>query len=405
MLDPDQRLTLDGILARLHKDNAPVAEAIDNEGIVVGLDVESNTLARWNPYPSRGAANPHLLILGESGFGKTYAISCLLAELAQEGISSIVFDYAQGFSLDLLQDAFVEYARPVELAASRDGLAINPLQMFPSDIHGPVNVAQRVADTFQRVYRQIGVQQHAILRQAVLDSYRDAGIVPTDSATWTTPAPPFGHLQAKLASYANNPTFANRKLAATIASHISTMFVFNTFRDTGVKLDWGQIIGSRGRVFVVQLKGLEQSLERAVTEFLLWNFIGFIESIGPGPMRCFTVLDEAHKLAFSAGSPTERLLREGRKFGIGAILASQQPEDFSPVAFSNTATKLVFQTADDKSVVSRQLSKKVAGSHTYLQIAELITRLPRGFAYFLTQNVGRIVGVQSLTDRIARWSL
>ena len=58
----------------------------------------------------------------------------------------------------------------------RDGVDINPLQLFPSDLHGPLNVAQRVADTFARVYKKIGVQQHAILRQAVLDVMADAGI-------------------------------------------------------------------------------------------------------------------------------------------------------------------------------------------------------------------------------------
>ena len=45
----------------------------------------------------------------------------------------------------------------LELHVGRDGVDINPLQLFPSDLHGPVNVAQRVADTFGRVYKKIGV--------------------------------------------------------------------------------------------------------------------------------------------------------------------------------------------------------------------------------------------------------
>jgi hypothetical protein len=61
---------------------------------------------------------------------------------------------------------FREFGRPVEIDIGRDGININPLQIFPSDIHGPVNVAQRIADTFARVYPTIGVQQHAVLRGA-----------------------------------------------------------------------------------------------------------------------------------------------------------------------------------------------------------------------------------------------
>ena len=37
-------------------------------------------------------------------------------------------------------------------------------------------MAQRVADTFFRVYPRLGVQQHALLRRAVLELLAEAGI-------------------------------------------------------------------------------------------------------------------------------------------------------------------------------------------------------------------------------------
>jgi hypothetical protein len=371
--------------------------------ILIGVDAETDEEVFWNPSSVNGAANPHMLILGESGFGKTYAICCLLTELMQQKTPSVVFDYGQGFAVESSPCQFGEYAKPIELWASREGVAINPLQMFPSDIHGPVNVAQRVADTFQRVYSQIGVQQHAILRQAVLDVMIDAGIVPGSRSSWDHPPPAFASLQGKLQTYAENPSHPQRRIASSVASHISTMFVFNTFQVNGLSLNWREMLESEGHVFLIQLKGLEHSLERAVTEFLLWNLMGFIEAAGPGPRRCFVVLDEAHKLALVPGSPAEKLLREGRKFGVGLILASQQPEDFSSVAFANTATKMVFQVGDDKSVVSRRLARKVVNSHSFVEIAEVITRLPRGWAYFISENIGRVVRVHSFEQRMAHW--
>jgi DNA phosphorothioation-dependent restriction protein DptH len=314
-----------------------------------------------------------------------------------------VFDYGQGFSETTLPKEFLEYARPISIEVSRNGVAVNPLSLFPTDVHGPLNVAQRVADTFQRVYPQIGVQQHAILRQAVLEVMRNGGILPDDPSTWSRTPPPFNSLQAMLTTYGTDTVHPNRRIAASVASHISTVFVFNTFRTDGRKLDWEPMMLPDGGAYVLQLKGLEQSLERAVTEFLLWNLIGFVDALGPGQRRCFVVLDEAHKLAFSGGSPAEKLLREGRKFGLGLILASQQPEDFSPVAFANTATKLVFQVGDERSVVSRQLAKKVHDSHSFAEIAELITRLPRGHAYFMSKNLGRLVRIHTMEERVARW--
>lgn len=390
-----------GLLQRLELEQSTGHQLGD---VLIGLDAESGDEVFWTPDPTTGSANPHVLIVGESGFGKTYAITCLLAELARKGVPSVVFDYGQGFSLDAAPEDFVRHARPVQINASRDGVAINPLQLFPSDVLGPVNVAQRIADTFQRVYAQIGVQQHALLRQAVLDVFRDSGIIPEDAGTWSRATPLFADLQAKLIELAADPMNAQRRIAASVASHISTLFVFNTFRTSGQELNWRSIIRRDAPPIILQLKGLENSLESAVTELLLWNLIGFVESLGPGPMRCFVILDEAHKLAFSPGSPAERLLREGRKFGLGIILASQQPDDFSPVAFANTATKLVFQVSDERSAVSRRVAKKVAGSHSFVEISQLITRLPRGCAYLLTENTGRVVRIQPFPERVLRWN-
>lgn len=126
--------------------------------ILLGSDAEAGEEVYWNPDPGGGSANPHVLILGESGFGKTYTIASLCAELAQENVVSIIFDYGQGFSPATLPHEFVAATHPLELHAGRDGVDINPLQIFPSDLHGPVNVAQRVAVTFSRVYKRVGVQ-------------------------------------------------------------------------------------------------------------------------------------------------------------------------------------------------------------------------------------------------------
>jgi DNA phosphorothioation-dependent restriction protein DptH len=364
----------------------------------IGLDVEANQEVFWNPDPAGGSPNPHVLILGESGFGKTYTVSCLLAELAQREIPTIVLDYGQGFSPTSAPPGFAQLAKPVAIQASRDGVNVNPMQIFPSDIHGPLNVAQRVADTFARVYPQLGVQQHSILRQAVVDVFADAGIVPHDHASWSRPLPDFMALSHKLANYAANLGPPQRAVAASAASHISTIFVFNTFRRAGHALSWRDMLGSDGVTHIVELHGLEHTLERVVTEFLLWNLLGFAEALGPGRLRGFVVLDEAHKLSFAHASPVERLLREGRKFGIGVILASQQPEDFSSVAFANTATKIIFQVGDERSVISRQLYRKVR-SHSFAQIFDIITKLPQGYAYVVTENVGRVVRVDSFDAR------
>jgi len=161
------------------------------------------------------------------------------------------------------------------------------------------------------------------------------------------------------------------------------------------------MIGKKARTNIIQLKGLETQLEKAVTELLLWNFIGFLEDLGPGAMRCALVLDEAHRLSFDESSPVEKLLREGRKFGVSVIVASQQPEDFSTVAFSNTASKLIFSIADPKGNTSRFISQKHMIDSQRLSAG--LGKLDRGTALFLSNHFGNTVKVTSFERRVAIW--
>jgi len=376
---------------------SPLGPAV---AVPLGMDQDTGRPVIWDPHAS---SNPHVLIVGESGSGKTYTASRLVIELAHVRLPSIVFDYGQGFSLEHAPRAFRDDIRTVELQLGRDGIAINPLQIFPVDTHGPATVAQRVADTFIRVYPRLGVQQHALLRRAVLELLAEAGISVEDPRTWTLPPPSFRDLEQKLAEYTHADDAATRRAASSAGPHVSTLFFFNTFRKTGHALSWSDLLTHRNEVWILQLGGLEASVERAVTEFLLWSLIRYFEVLGPGTLRCFVVLDEAHKLAFGPGSPVEKILREGRKFGLGVILASQQPEDFSAVAFTNTATKVVFQIADQSGNVSRQLHRKVKNGHSYDYIAKTLGTLPRGSAYVMMANAGRVTRLFSFEERKA-WS-
>jgi DNA phosphorothioation-dependent restriction protein DptH len=322
-----------------------------------------------------------------------------MVELAHVQLPSIVFDYGQGFSLENASAPFRGSVRTLEFDLTRNGIALNPLQIFPVDTHGPATVAQRVADTFLRVYPRLGVQQHAVLRQAVLDVLSDAGIIASDSRTWTLASPAFRDVEQKLQQYAADADSVSKKAAASAASHISTLFFFDTFRKTGQALSWSDLLADHSQVWILQLGGLEASVERAVTEFLLWSLMRYFEVAGPGPLRAFVVLDEAHKLAFGPGSPVEKILREGRKFGLGVILASQQPEDFNSVAFANTATKIVFQIADQTGRIARQLHRKVLNGHSYEYVASRINTLPRGTAYVVTGNRGFVTRMFSFEER------
>ena len=384
--------------------SAPDAEQYkpSESAVVIGTEINSNAKIYWDPDPQSGIGNPHLMIIGESGYGKTYTTQCLIAELVQNNIPSVVFDYGQGFAPNAISSVFLESVNPIEILASEKGIDINPLEIFASDINGPINVAVRVTDTFNRIYN-IGIQQHSVLQNVILETFEDKGIFKEHKNTWAIESPFLPDVKEKLDEMGIVKYSFNQKVVAKLNSHISTFFVFNTFRKNGEQISWKKIISSKDRVHIIQLKGLEGRTVKVVTEFLLWDLYNYLLSEGTSPLRLFCVLDEAHNLSFEKDSPVDKLVREGRKFGLGLIFASQQPEDFSSTAYSNTASKLVFQVLDDAKKISKKLASKCKNFSNVDRVLETISKLPRGRAFFVTQNMGSAVDVLSLEERSGLW--
>lgn len=383
----------------LWSDTSKPEKPTSKTDILIGTDKIFSEKVYWDYHPKTGSVNPHVLILGETGVGKTYAAQCMVTELAKKGVSTVIFDYGQGFGIKDANNEFLQKTDPSQIEASRNGVSINPLQIFPNDVKGPVNVAQRIADTFSRIYPKIGIQQKEAIITAVEWAFESAGIYSDNPDTWDNPLPQLEDVYSQLKKLAETEDHILKKSASSAYSHISSFFRFNVIKDTGEKLTWDKMIKKKGSVWIVQLRGLDHYVSMIVTEMLIWNLISYLQSKGPSDIKLFLVLDEAHKLSFEKGGPVDWVLREGRKFGVGGILASQQLDDYSKVAISNTATKLIFQNHDERHKLSKALSKKCKNISDHKKISEIITTLDRGNAFMLNENIGRIVEIDEIEER------
>lgn len=372
--------------------------------VLVGREVATGGEVYWDPNPDSGSANPHLMIMGESGFGKTYTIQCLITELARRAIPSVIIDYGRGFDLRGAPAEFIHHARPTEILAGEYGLSINPLKIHPGDVNGPINVAVRVSDSFSRVYR-IGVQQHSLLQETILEVFEEKGISKSDKSSWTKGPPYLSDVFKKLELIAGDRRHRGTKIALSLKSHISSFFIFDTFRPSGQSMDWSSIVADKHKAFILQLRGLEGRTQQVITEFLLWDLYHYMVHSGLTPLRLYCVLDEAHKLSSETDSPVEALIREARKFGVGLIFASQQPKDFSDAIYSNTASKLIFQTQDINKRVITNLIHKSESVYDPKLLTLTIGKLPRGRAYFMTQNFGFIVNITNFSGRTGSWDI
>jgi DNA phosphorothioation-dependent restriction protein DptH len=376
-------------------------ETADN-GVYVGDDFDYGDPLYWNPQQAGEVTNPHLMIMGESGSGKTYAVQCLVAELAQRSIPSILFDYGESFELQQLDPQFTKFTGIREHLIGEEGLPINPMQIFPKDTQGPRSVAARVSDVFDAAYR-LGDIQRKVVVDAIRLAFERSGFSETDSSTWNRELPSLLTLQNVLEEMSADKDYLNYKNAAGVAARLMTFFMLTSFR-SDMTWSWKSLLtDSEHKVHVLQFRGLEGKTQRVLVELLLWHLFYFLKSSGQNPLRLYCVLDEAHHLSFREGGPTNMLLREARKFGLGVLFASQQPEDFSPVAFSNSASKLVFQTSDSTLKVSKLLSSKCSNYSSPEEIKQVISVLPQGRAFFITKNRGHVVTLADFKKRATLW--
>jgi DNA phosphorothioation-dependent restriction protein DptH len=372
--------------------------SLSGVAVPLGRDSVSGEQIYWDADPDYGSANPHLMIVGESGFGKTYALQCLIAELAIRRMSSIIIDYGRGFDLETAPKELLIAATPKEVLAGENGINLNPLQIHSEDSSGPLNVAVRIADCFSRVYR-IGVQQHAVLRDLVIELFKDFGITRAEKGSWSHSNPFLSDLNVKIDQISLKRSDRRASIALSLKSHLSTFFIFDTFRASGEALNWDCLRQDRGTTLIIQLRGLEGRTQKVVTEFLLWDLYHYVLRRGPHAVDCFCVLDEAHNLCFQDNTPIDKLIREARKFGLGLILASQQPTDFAQTVLANTASKLVFQAVDESHRLARQLAKKCIDYPDPNLLSQEVARLQKGEALFFAKNRGFKVKIQPLHER------
>jgi DNA phosphorothioation-dependent restriction protein DptH len=384
---------------RLHStQNLSSTVGLSTIAVPIGSDSLSGKQIYWDPDPDFGSANPHLMVVGESGFGKTYALQSVVAELAIRDMPSIIIDYGRGFDLESTPHEFILTTSPKQVLAGENGINLNPLQIHSEDTSGPLNVAVRVADCFSRVYR-IGVQQHAVLRDLVIELFNDFGITQAQKTSWNRATPFLSDLNKKIDEIASDRSDRRAGLALTLKSHVSTFFIFDTFRPSGENLNWDFLQDDRRTALILQLRGLEGQTQKVVTEFLLWDLYHHLLRRGPRPLDRFCILDEAHNLCFQDNSPVDKLIREARKFGLGIILASQQPTDFGKTVFANTASKLIFQTMDENHRLARQLAKKCADYAEPSFLSQEMARLQKGEALFFAKNRGFKVRIGTLAHR------
>ncbi|CAK0752885.1 DNA phosphorothioation-dependent restriction protein DptH [Gammaproteobacteria bacterium] len=261
--------------------------------------------------------NRHLLIFGTSGSGKTYGIQCLLAEMARQGLHSIIIDYTDGFLPQQTESRFQEIAKPRDHFVKTEKLPINPFRRQrqlidpsrPMIEENPFEVASRIASIFSSVFETMGDQQISALIRVV-----EAGIEESSDFTLDEVLP---RLREE-----------NSSSGESLASKLEPLVKYKPFR-TGNDSTWEDMLTDLGHwVQILQLKGFAREIQKLVTEFTLWDLYDYVCNSGNKNRPIPVVLDEIQNLDHRSDSPIDKMLREGRKFGLSLLLATQTTSQF-----------------------------------------------------------------------------
>ena len=334
----------------------------------LGEDIHTRTSFYWE-FGHKELNNRHLLINGNSGCGKTYAIQTLLMEQAQQGISSVIFDYTAGFTATKLDPSFREAlgGRIQQRVVRQKKLAVNPFQKhdikIDEDLYIPednTDIATKIANIFQKVYG-FGDQQKSTIYTAIMNGLKKHGDLMS-----------FAHMAEELEAIGN-------KTAESVLSKIRPFIDLDPFT-LEEPFDWGTIRDSEGIVYIIQLTGYSSDVKLLLTEILLWDIWSYCEKNGDESKPFTVVLDEAQNLDHSAASPSAKILTEGRKFGLSGWYATQfmkpQLSDDEIQRLQQAGQKLYFCPPDEGVMtVAKNIDITSAGSKAW---AERLKKLKKG---------------------------
>ncbi|MEH6941042.1 DNA phosphorothioation-dependent restriction protein DptH [Bacillus sp. JJ722] len=284
--------------------------------------------------------NRHLIIGGRSGEGKTYFIQSMLLQLAKTGQPSVIIDYSASYTKSKLDKKFVEVLDDLicERIVYDEKLPINPFlrrEFYTNHgfrIERSYEVAGRVSAIFESVF-SFGPQQVNALYTAIkegIDKYEEAFTMKK--------------LMVELKALED----ISSSTLASIVNKLQQFVDIDPF-DYHEQFTWDDYYKKEGQISIIQFDGFDQdNIKKLMTELLLWE-IWYYAQRGNEEQPLPVVLDEAQNLSFKSGSPSDKILREGRKFGITAWFATQSFVNFKPAemaALENATTSIYFHPID-----------------------------------------------------------
>ncbi|RYC03333.1 ATP-binding protein [Nocardioides zhouii] len=305
--------------------------------------------------------SPHAFVIGIPGQGKSVTTRKVIRDFEQQGLPSLVFDFHGDMAAD-----------PPAGAVVLDAALGLPFSPFEPDVESnrPINsTAWEIAEIIAYVAK-LGEIQRTHVYGALKKVYADTGWAGSTRGDRLPTMPEFATALEEVEKGAAGKNAAARLLTFTD---------FGLFREDatgGFELRTDPPQG-----WIIDLSHLMEEVQRFAASFILRRvYREMFAWPQDSTMKLAVVLDEAHRMARDVTLP--KLMKEGRKYGVGVIVASQSADDFHKDVLGNAGTKIVFRT---NFPASKEVAKLLRGRNG-VDLSQHIEKLDVGVAYVSTPD-------------------
>ena len=334
--------------------------------VSLGTDLLTGSDVRW-PLTVKG--NPHLLVAGLPGMGKTTCLLNLCKQMLDAGVRPIVFSYHQ--DIDERLECLVSAVRFLDF----HGLGFNPLQVIDRQSRmAYLDVAGALRDIFVAIYPELGDIQGERIRKAIKESFMERGWDDQNADLTKLAEPAFGRF-VEILRAEPKPDRGLRTLLGRL-EELADYGFFNVAES--LESLWGSEQPIVIRIHTTQ----NDNLQKAFASLVFYGL--YKDMFRRGIQQRIThavVFDEAHRAARLRLIPT--MAKECRKYGISLVLASQEAKDFNISLFSAIANYLVLRMNEGD---AKALVRNVASSDQERALVDKIKQMDRFKALYFCEG-------------------
>jgi DNA phosphorothioation-dependent restriction protein DptH len=295
--------------------------------VLIGHSSHGDAPVYWEPTNTAKFMNTNSGIIGTMGTGKTQCTKSVITQLYRnqhnnvdgKPIGVLIFDYKS----DYVDDKFIEATKAKKFKLYK--LPYNPLSLFGDTPMLPIHTAAGFSETMSKAYG-LGKRQQLKLENIILEAYELAGIKPEDPSTWKRPAPTIENIWDL---FLEQEKVEEDSLYAAL-SKLARFKIFETAPEKMMSL-YDLING----VTVIELAGYPSEVQNLIVALTLDLFYSQMQKQGKpevqGDFRQVSKLilvDEADNFMSQNFSSLRRILKEGREYGVGVILSTQDITHF-----------------------------------------------------------------------------